>query len=94
MAAPRLAYCFEEAFMWHDAGVMQNAKRGFQPINHFESAESKRRLNNLLDWSGALHHCAVCRAAALRGGGEGKSERRPAGRRCRCRGCWQTAWHW
>jgi hypothetical protein len=42
-----------KAFRWHEAGYTQNVRKGLQPTPHWESAESKRRLNNLLDFSGA-----------------------------------------
>lgn len=49
-----------QVFMWHDPGSTQNVRKGFQPTNHFESAESKRRLNNLLDFSGGCMLMCVC----------------------------------
>lgn len=57
-----------QVFMWHDPGSTQNVRKGFQPTNHFESAESKRRLNNLLDFSGGVCLCVcVCAVATVCG---------------------------
>lgn len=50
--------------MWHEAGYTQNTRKGLQPTPHFESAESKRRLNNLLDFSGSLDALRRVRARA------------------------------
>jgi acetoin utilization deacetylase AcuC-like enzyme len=50
--------------MWHEAGYTQCVGRGLQPTPHFESAESKRRLHNLLDVTGTLDTLARVRARA------------------------------
>lgn len=39
--------------MWHNAGPMANSAKGLQPmLVHFENAETKRRMHNLLEVSG------------------------------------------
>eukprot|EP00877_Chromochloris_zofingiensis_P008849 jgi/Chrzof1/4217/Cz14g03140.t1 len=40
--------------MWHDAGPLLNSRKGLQPCKHFENAETKRRLHNLVGASGLL----------------------------------------
>ncbi|GBF95693.1 class II histone deacetylase [Raphidocelis subcapitata] len=55
-------FCCEEIFMWHEPGATQNTRKGLQPTPHFESAESKRRLHNLLEVSGTLDALTRVRA--------------------------------
>ncbi|KAF8062643.1 histone deacetylase-like amidohydrolase [Scenedesmus sp. PABB004] len=53
-ASRRTGYLFHELFMWHNPGAMQNAGKGLEPVEHFENADTKRRLNNLVHASGLI----------------------------------------
>jgi hypothetical protein len=52
----KTGYMFHELYMWHHPGDLHNTRRGVQPTPHWESAESKRRLNNLIHVSGLHDH--------------------------------------
>ena len=54
-------YVWHELYGWHDTGTSAGAAyadpgSGLQPGRHFESAESKKRLHELLAVSGLLGH--------------------------------------
>jgi acetoin utilization deacetylase AcuC-like enzyme len=52
----KTGYMFHELYMWHHPGDLHNTRKGVQPTPHWESAESKRRLNNLIHVSGLHDH--------------------------------------
>lgn len=59
MAAHRTGYVYHEIFGWHDTGTNaglfpSDPAAGLQPFNHFESAETKRRLHELIVVSGLI----------------------------------------
>ena len=43
-------FVWHEKYMWHDTG--SGAASNIEPDEHFENADTKRRLKNLLDLSG------------------------------------------
>jgi hypothetical protein len=49
---PHRAPRARQLYLWHEPGYAQNTRKGLQPTPHFESAESKRRLHNLLEVQG------------------------------------------
>jgi acetoin utilization deacetylase AcuC-like enzyme len=60
----RTGFCWHELYAWHDTGhavISRWTGAGHEPENHVESAESKRRLRNLLDVSGVLDQLAPIR---------------------------------
>ena len=50
----RTGWVYHEAYMWHDPGRMRafdpSMRRWLQAWEHYESPETKRRLNNLLEY--------------------------------------------
>jgi len=54
MAPTTTGYLFAEHFMWHNPGYVQDALHGLQPTPHFEDVETKRRLNNVIHYSGLI----------------------------------------
>jgi acetoin utilization deacetylase AcuC-like enzyme len=63
----KTAYNFQELYLWHDnrggAGTFPPGLT-VQPGEHYESPETKRRLNNLLEVSGILDHVVRIKATA------------------------------
>lgn len=54
-SAPRkTGFVFHELYCWWTQGSLGNHANRLQPIAHWESAESKRRLHNLLEVSGLM----------------------------------------
>jgi acetoin utilization deacetylase AcuC-like enzyme len=54
-------YLWHELFGWHDTGTntglfVSDPAAGLQPLQHFENAETKTRLNSLVGASGLLEH--------------------------------------
>jgi acetoin utilization deacetylase AcuC-like enzyme len=52
-------FVWHELYMWHDTGTgaaVMPAGLTVQPLGHIESAESKRRIRNLLEVSGLMDH--------------------------------------
>ncbi|GGI09371.1 class II histone deacetylase [Egicoccus halophilus] len=54
-------YLWHELFGWHDTGTNtglfgSNPAAGLQPLQHFENAETKTRMNSLVGASGLLEH--------------------------------------
>lgn len=54
-------YVYHELFGWHDTGtnaglLPADHRVGIQPLQHFENAETKRRLHELVVVSGAIDH--------------------------------------
>ena len=53
-ATRRTGWVYHEAYMWHDPGRMRafdpSMRRWLQAWEHYESPETKRRLNNLLEY--------------------------------------------
>ena len=53
----KTGFLFHELYMWHDTGsaaLWHPAGLGVQPAQHAESAETKRRMRNLMDVAGVL----------------------------------------
>jgi acetoin utilization deacetylase AcuC-like enzyme len=53
---------WDELYMWHDTGTsawVLPAGLVVQPLGHIESAESKRRIKNLVEVSGLIEHLVV-----------------------------------
>lgn len=54
-------YVYHELFGWHDTGtnaglLPADHRAGIQPLQHFENAETKRRLHELVVVSGTIDH--------------------------------------
>lgn len=56
----RTGWLWHEIYGWHDTGTAAGYLSGkhLQPLNHFESAESKTRFASLVEVSGMIHHLA------------------------------------
>jgi acetoin utilization deacetylase AcuC-like enzyme len=57
-------YVWDEMNQFHNAGWMQNTRLRFEPVKHWESPETKRRLHTLLSVSGVLDHTTALRPRA------------------------------
>jgi hypothetical protein len=57
-------YLFHEMYFWHHAGPWGNLKQHVQPVRHFEHAETKRRLHNILHSSGLIDHLSIIKPRA------------------------------
>ena len=55
-------YLWDEMNQLHNAGWMQNTRLRFEPVKHWESPETKRRLHTLLSISGILDQTTLLRA--------------------------------
>jgi acetoin utilization deacetylase AcuC-like enzyme len=53
---------YEELYYWHDEGCRSYGNSDIQPMEGWGNAETKRRLQNLLDVSGLLEHLHRVRA--------------------------------
>ena len=63
------AFVWHEHYMWHDTGNYAGLFApglGIQPGLHFENAETKRRLRNLLDVSGLAEQLHVSKPVITR----------------------------
>ena len=61
-ASTRTGFVWHELYAWHDTGhavVSQPPDLWYQPEEHVESPESKRRMRNLLDVAGILDKVAM-----------------------------------
>ncbi|MEU9505379.1 class II histone deacetylase [Micromonospora sp. NPDC048170] len=63
---PRTGYVYHPLFFWHDTGTAAglapaNPPAGIQPLAHFESPDTKRRIHELVHVSGLLDNLAQIR---------------------------------
>jgi len=49
-------YLYHELYMWHNPGPWGSMKKNIQSTKHYENAETKRRLHNLVAVSGLMEH--------------------------------------